>query len=423
LNPDNTNPKMTVGFTFLGQFLDHDITFDPAPLKKPPTNGPNLRSPFFDLDSVYGRGPDEDRLLYNRTDELDKPSPAEFLIDFEAPHDLPRTSEQRAIISDPRNDENVIISQLHLAFLKFHNEVVDWVVFKHPNEEPRAQFKRAQRLVRWHYQYIIVNQFLAVSLDEVVYKAVRDNGPTIFKPGPKPAIPREFQVATYRFGHSQIRPGYQVNKGFGAPIFDAAVDAREGDPNDLRGGRRARRRFVEWDTFFDFGTKEVASVNDQPVSRPKVKKNKRIDPFISSPMFDLPVGPGLVGPGDAQKSLAGRNLERHLLHGVPSGQAIAKKLGYPELTPAELKELKPLKFHESTPLWYYILAEALLRKNGERLGQVGSRIVAEVFFGLLLSDATSYWSVDKTWTPTLPRRDPAATGFTMTDLLTFARVG
>ena len=59
LNPDNPNPEMTVGFTFLGQFLDHDITFDPAPLTAPPANGPNLRTPFLDLDSVYGRGPDE----------------------------------------------------------------------------------------------------------------------------------------------------------------------------------------------------------------------------------------------------------------------------------------------------------------------------------------------------------------------------
>ena len=131
-----------------------------------------------------------------------------------------------------------------------------------------------------------------------------------------------------------------------------------------------------------------------PVVQPKVKKNKRIDPFISSPMFDLPVAPGLPGPGDALRSLAGRNLERHLLHGLPSGQAVAEALGYEPLGPEQLAELEELNFHESTPLWYYILKEALVQHAGQRLGQVGSRIVAEVFFGLLLSDAGSYWSAN-----------------------------
>lgn len=425
LNPDNPNPEMTVGFTFLGQFLDHDITFDPAPLRPPATNGPNLRNPFLDLDSVYGRGPGEDRLLYDRASEIERPLPAKFLIDFDAPRDLPRTSQERAIIADPRNDENVIISQLHLAFLKFHNRVVDWVIDRYPGENAEQQFKRAQKIVRWHYQYIVVNQFLRVSLDPTVFEQVRSDGPTLFRVAAKPTLPREFQIAVYRFGHSQIRPGYKVNQGFGAPIFDAAIDPREGDPNDLRGGRRATRRFVEWDTFFDFGTLEVAADPNGPVpiARPKVKRNKRIDPFISSPMFDLPVGPGLVGPGDPLKSLAGRNLERHLLHGLASGQAIAGELGYAPLTGADLAELTDLNFHESTPLWYYILKEALVQHEGQRLGQVGSRIVAEVFFGLLLSDSASYWSQEPNWEPELPRRDGSDQGdFTMVDLLTFAGV-
>ncbi|HEY0133406.1 MAG TPA: heme peroxidase family protein [Nannocystis sp.] len=429
-NPDNSNPEMTVGFTFLGQFLDHDITFDPSPLHMPATTGPNLRSPFLDLDSVYGRGPDEDRILYDRSSELERGVPAKFLIDFDAPNDLPRTSQQRAIIADPRNDENVIVSQLHLAMLKFHNRVVEHVVEQaKAGETAKELFTRAQQLVRWHYQYIVVNQFLRVSLDPTVYADVRERGPKLFKVSPTPTLPREFQVAAYRFGHSQIRPGYQVNVGFGAPIFDAEIDPRSGDPNDLRGGRRADRRFVEWDTFFDFGTLEVAAVQAAPgaaptaVARPKVKRNKRIDPFISTPMFKLPVGPGLVPVGDTHPSLPGRNLERHLQHGLPSGQAIAKKLGYAALSPADLDELAPLGFHTSTPLWYYILKEALLQHKGQRLGQVGSRIIAEVFIGLLLSDKGSYLSKQPGWQPELPRRDGSQTGpFTMVDLLSFAGV-
>jgi hypothetical protein len=425
-NPDNPNPDMTVGFTFLGQFIDHDLTFDPMPIRCNLPASPNLRSRFFDLDSVYGRGPDEDRLLYDRASELDRAAPIKFFVDFDAARDLPRTSQERAIIADPRNDENVIISQLHLAFLKFHNEVSDYLAVEKSAELdalPAAQqskrlFEMAQQSVRRHYQWIVVNQFLAATLDPAVFNTVKTNGPTVYTGNMTNKIPREFQVAAYRFGHSQIRPGYKVNVGLGAPIFDARVDPREGDPNDLRGGRRAPRRFVEWDTFFDFGTQEIDP--DTGNVRSKVKRNKRIDPFISSPMFDLPVGPGLVDPNDGLKSLAGRNLERHIQHGLASGQAIATALGYVPLTEADLAELQPLAFHKKTPLWYYVLKEALLQHRGQRLGQVGSRIVAEVIFGLLRADPESYLKAPG-WTPDLPRRNGSTTGpFTMTDLLTFA---
>jgi hypothetical protein len=427
-NPDNPNPDMTVGFTFLGQFIDHDLTFDPMPIECGKTASPNLRTRFLDLDSVYGRGPDQDRLLYDRASELDRAAPIKFLVDVDAPRDLPRTSQERAIIADPRNDENVIVSQLHLAFLRFHNEVTDHLAVTRAADlaavdaaqRPRTLFEMAQRTVRRHYQWIVVNQFLAATLDPAVFDDVKDNGPTVYT-GPKTGkLPREFQVAAYRFGHSQIRPGYKLNAGFGAPIFDARVDPREGDPNDLRGGRRAPRRFVEWDVFFDFGTKEVNP--DTGAVQDKVKRNKRIDPFISSPMFDLPVGPGLVDPDDGLKSLAGRNLERHLQHGLASGQDIAVVFGYVPLAPADLAELQPLGFHVKTPLWYYVLKEALVQQGGQRLGEVGSRIIAEVFFGLLEADPASYLN-RANWKPNLPRRDGSVTGpFTMTDLLTFAGV-
>ena len=433
-NPDNDNPEMTVGFTFLGQFLDHDITFDTQKLDLTDPPKPNLRSPFFDLDSVYGGGPSADPLLDEDKRLYDEDMPAKLRLDLNAPRDLPRDSTQRAIIADPRNDENVIISQLQLAFLKFHNLVVDHILKQHPEliDHPGELFEEARRTVRWHHQYIIVNQFLKATLDSEVYEQVKEKGPTVFLPSPNPQMPREFQIAAYRFGHSQIRPGYKINIGFGAPIFDAALDARDDndpntpldtDPNDLRGGRRAPRRFVEWDTFFDFGTQEVGIKDGHPVVQPKVKRNKRIDPFISSPMFDLPFGPGLPGPEDHIRTLAGRNLERHLQHHLASGQAIAGALGFPPLTPAETAELEPLNFHQSTPLWWYILKEALVQQKGRRLGKVGSRIIAEVFFGLLLSDENSYWSTDKNWKPTLPQRNGTiGENFTMTDLLTFARV-
>ena len=426
-NPDNDNADMTVGFTFLGQFLDHDITLDRQPLTTV-TPFPNERSPFFDLDSVYGLGPKGSPHLY------DPAQPAKLLIELAAPHDLPRDANSEAIIAEGRNDENVIISQLHLAFLHFHNHVVDHVKSGDPNLPNEDLFKRAKRTVLWHYQYIIVHQYLRFSLDSSVYEEVKNNGPTIFKVAPKPGMPREFQVAAFRFGHTQIRPGYKINSIFGAPIFDPKLDARddkdpstpqEGDPNDLRGGRRAFRRFVEWNTFFDFGTKEIGiDANGQPVVQKKVKKNKRIDPFISSPMLQLPVGPGLPDANDDLRSLAGRNLERHIQHDIASGQDIATEMGYLPLDLQHTIILEDLGFHKRTPLWWYILKEALVQQKGERLGQVGSRIVAEVSFGLLLSDKNSYWATSRNWKPELPRRDGSVgNDFTMTDLLTFARVG
>ena len=427
-NPDNTNLKMTVGFTFLGQFIDHDLTFDPMPIKCGLTASPNLRSRFFDLDSVYGRDPDKDRILYDRASELDRLAPIKFFVDVDSPRDLPRTSQHRAIIADPRNDENVVISQLHLSFLKFHNEVTDHLAITKaaaleavsPIERPQTLFTMARKSVRRHYQWVVVRQFLDATLDPAVFAAVAANGPSVYLGSLRQKIPREFQVAAYRFGHSQIRPGYEINGGFGAPIFDARVDSRDGDPNDLRGGRRAARRFVEWDRFFDFGTKEIDPETGNV--RDKVKRNKRIDPFISSPMFDLPVGPGLVDPNDELRSLAGRNLERHLQHGLASGQAIASALGYTPLAASDLSELQTLGFQNSTPLWYYVLKEALVQQHGTRLGQVGSRIIAEVFFGLLKDSPDSYLN-DPGWTPDLPRRNGSVNGpFTMTDLLTFAGV-
>lgn len=439
-NQDNPNAgpgkEMTVGFTFLGQFLDHDMTLDPSPLPQQwddesiaaSISKRNLRSPFFDLDSVYGREsrgtlPPEDpvsRILYDRSFERFTPSAPviNFLIDAEAPRDLPRTSQLRAIIADPRNDENLIIGQLHLAFLKFHNRVTAYLRESGtPFSDADELFVEVRRLVRWHYQYIIVNQYLKASLDPNVYSDVRDNGPTIFQVSPNAKIPREFQAAAFRFGHSQVRPGYRPNTGFGAPIFDASIDPSETDPNDLRGGTRAARRFVEWDIFFDFNPTETDP------DKNRVKANKKIDTILASPLFDLPTAAALPGPRDPTRTLAARNLLRHVQFGLPSGQAIARTLGYAPLSATDLADLQPFGFDQSTPLWFYILREAEVQQGAQRLGQVGSRLVAEVFFGLLLSDRSSYWYQNRAWVPELPRRDGSTQGdFNMVDLLTFAGV-
>jgi hypothetical protein len=195
-----------------------------------------------------------------------------------------------------------------------------------------------------------------------------------------PFIPVEFSVSAYRFGHSQVRPSYRANFGqapgkeFFALVFDDKQSPGNTDPNDLRGGARAARRFIDWQTFFDSGDKNV-------------KLNKSIDTTLSSVLFDLP---GI--PGEEPQSLAERNLLRHLTFALPSGQAVAKAMRVEPLDAKELDDLKPfgLGLNHSTPLWFYILREAQVRENGKRLGPVGSRIVAEVFIGLLEGDRLSY---------------------------------
>jgi hypothetical protein len=215
-------------------------------------------------------------------------------------------------------------------------------------------------------------------------------------------------VAAYRFGHSQIRPSYRANFGTSASdpsqqffaLFLDPVATDPDDPADLRGGRRAPRRFVDWQTFFDFGDG-------------RVRANKKIDTTLSSVLFTL-----LGQPEGEPISLATRNLLRNLTMKVPSGQRVAQAMNLPELPTGDLDDLQPLYLHQRTPLWFYVLREAEVTTGGEHLGPVGGRIVAEVIVGLIKGDRQSYLRQDPDWTPTY------GTGgtFTMVDLLTTADV-
>ena len=371
-NPNN--PNHTAGTTFLGQFIDHDVTFDTTSamgVPTDPTRSPNARTPSLDLDSVYGAGPVATPQLYDSADR------AKLRIEsggtFE---DLPRGRDGKntAIIADPRNDENLIIAGLQCAFILFHNNAVEWA---RANGYADAAFAHARRLTTWHYHWVVLHEFLPLIVGQALVDHVLKHGRRFYRPPlGEGFIPVEFQAAAYRFGHSMVRPSYRANlKGdegdpFFAMVFDAAGEERA-DPVDLRGGARAPRRFIGWQTFFDFGDGEV-------------KPNKKIDTRISTPLFDLPLA--AIASHDPPQALPQRNLLRQLTWSLPSGQDIAKAMGVEKLTPSELKELKPYGFAKSTPLWYYVLREAELRANGSSLGKVGAPIVAEVLIGLIQSD-------------------------------------
>ncbi|WP_380874295.1 myeloperoxidase [Sphingomonas sp. DBB INV C78] len=417
---NSDNPTLTAGFTFLGQFLDHDMTFDPTSSlerQSDPEHIANFRTPSLALDNVYGAGPGGSPHLYDQGPGKG----IKFLLEetgTAGKQDVPRNSQNVALIGDPRDDENLIISQLQVAFLKFHNAAVEHVKTKIKLTAPDQIFAEAQRIVRWHYQWIIVHEFLKKTCGEAAVNDVLENGRKFYKWHNDPFIPVEFSVAAYRFGHSQVRPSYRANftgnpgsQPFFGMIF-TPTPSNPLDPDDLSGGCRAPRRFIDWPTFFDFRDGSV-------------RPNKKIDTTLSTALFKLPGS--VVSNPDAKtnpSSLAQRNLLRHLTFSLPSGQRVAKAMNLPVLSKGDLGDLKQYGLDDRTPLWFYILREAGVIENGERLGPVGGRIITEVFLGLIQGDRTSYLSQEPDWEPFLPTVDTSKQGedFSMVDLLRFAGV-
>ena len=411
-NPDN--PDMTAGLTFLGQFLDHDMTLDiTSSLEQQvdPEMIQNFRVPTFALDSIYGTGPSGSPYLFDQTVDhgmttllLEPITDSETKCrDGSLKYDLPRNSQNTPLIGDPRNDENLVLSQMQVAFIKFHNNLVTKLKAEGLTN-PVEIFLEAQRLTRWHYQWIILHEFLPKTVGQALVDDILQNGRKFYQWNNAPYIPVEFSVAAYRFGHSQVRPSYRVNFGTNnaSQIFALFFNDNLTNPVtiDMRGGSRAPERFIDWQTFFDFGDGNA-------------RNNKRIDTKISTVMFDLP---GM--PANEPQSLAQRNLLRHLTFKVPSGQRVAAAMGVPALLEADLADLKPFNLHNRTPLWFYVLREADVKADAKRLGPVGGRIVGEVMIGLLQGDNTSYLSQDPDWTPHLGSNG----NFTMVDLLKFAGV-
>ena len=281
-NPDNTT--QTAGTTFFGQFVDHDVTFDlGSTLGEPtrPEDSTNTRSPALDLDSVYGGGPVRSPQLYGRRSTREPLGGIKLRVEhgglFE---DLPRTADGTAILGDPRNDEHVILAGLHAAFLMFHNEAVDYVAARNRRWSTDEIFREAQRLVRWHYQWMIVHEFLPQVIGQSLVNNILRNGRRIYRPSVG-FMPVEFQGAVYRMGHSMVRPSYRANMlgDNGGPFFAFIFDPAAGRRRPIRATCAAAcatpRRFVGWQTFFDFGDGEV-------------RPNKRLDTTLSTPLFLLP---------------------------------------------------------------------------------------------------------------------------------------
>lgn len=405
------HPSLTAGYTYLGQFIDHDITFDPTSSmarQNDPDLLNNFRTPRFDLDSIYGRGPHDQPYLFD-TNRKDKSGFAGYFLIGKGVNenepDLPRNSLGTALIGDKRNDENVIVSQIHLTFLKLHNVILARAAHGEPASQ--EQFKKAQQVVRWFYQYVVWHDFVKRVVDGAIWASAFKQIDGVWRANREyynakvnAFIPVEFSVAAYRFGHALVRPTYKINTvvafdderisdtrpgPFGAsrplPIFNPDGSQTK----DLRGGRQLRKgHTIQWDWFFPFAHQPAHGFP---------QKTQTIGPKLARSVFAIPSGSDPKDPGALiTHPLAFLNIKRGWRLGLPSGSAVAKKLGQPPLdmeTPYE------------DALWVYILREAQHSgaNPGERLGPVGSIIVSHVIAGWLGNDEQSFFSKAPNWTP------------------------
>jgi hypothetical protein len=454
------DPDITAAYTYLGQFTDHDLTFDPTSRLREALTDQELdaladfRTPRFDLDNLYGRGPDDQPYMY-------KPDKIHMLLgerlsgnpfDPEA-RDLPRGPNKRALIGDPRNDENRIVAQLHAIFLRFHNKVADYLA-KTNYLGRKPCFDDVRNQVRWHYQWLLVKDFLPRVINDDTYQRVfaDPSYPTPTLPGLRDGLrlmPVEFSVAAFRFGHSMIRPEYRLNTTVERrPIFLPDDDgARADDAADLAGFRPIPRDWaIDWQFFINLGPgARPAALGpiDEPIKR-EPQKAYKIDTSLVNPLGDLP-----HEIASDPNILALRNLERGAAFWLPTGQQVARALGEKPIPDDELvigkataedrDKLRPLKeiapgFTGRAPLWAYILSEAQVKSLGRpgnvaatdgipiKLGPVGGRIVADVFAALLLGDRTSYLRQGAPFTPIADFTDDGTRDgkFGLAELINFA---
>lgn len=513
-NPPTTpegNSTVPPVYTYWGQFIDHDLTANtdrdsvvsditkpnlkPIPPKEVTQKLFNLRRPAPDLDSVYGNGPafvnphSKDAGFYdgprfrigrNTDNPQTPPIPGDKIPpEGDLDRDLPRigilldtgvikedifTDDQkadpnfrtRAFIGDARNDENLIIAQFHLAFLKFHNRVVERLEadphrfgpWRHRPHQA-VLFERARQLTRFHYQWLVVHDWLkTVTLSGIPDKILLGGPKHYARRNHELFMPLEYSVAGFRFGHSMVRGAYDHNRNFGkeavvagTALFDLLflftgngfrrdpADPTKSIRNPFRGTPTLPFNWIiEWDRFTDKGSPDPTHFA------------RKIDTRLVPPLTQLVnEGTNQAVQDDANQPirrllrfLARRNLLRGYLLSIPTGQGVARAMGVPPLTVDELRQnnsnelntaLENGGFLQRTPLWYYVLKEAEVRTNGNSLGELGSRLVCETIIGLLVNDRSSFLNQRGGWDPSegvrLDNGDPIVT---INDFLKFARV-
>lgn len=433
--------RISAGYTYLGQFVDHDLTFDKTKVtlgeRVTPAQLLQGRSPSLDLDSLYGAGPqdpvsapfyeDDVHLKMGRTHAIGEDAARQG---FDLPRGRGSTAKarRRAVIPDPRNDENLAVAQTHLALVRFHNRVVDTL----PGTVPPAQrFAQARELVVKHYQWMLRHDYLPRICARGVVGDVFRNGRKVFEVGATPTdvptMPIEFSVAAFRLGHSMVRTDYSWNRrfDFGSGTLDLLFEFTGGSGNLGFGPRLPSNWIADFRRLYDFTEAGRANL---AVPAARFNRAMRIDTRLVRPLRSVP------GFRAAEANLAFRNLVRAKMLRLATGQQLARLLrskgaAVTKLTRKEVREgnrgtdLEGLTKAQrnalltDTPLWLYVLREAEL--GGGKLQGVGARLVAETFHRAMEGSEFSIVR-DPSWRPTLGPDDRT---FRMVDLLLFAFEG
>lgn len=431
-----SDSDIPAGYTYFGQFVDHDISMDTTATSSEgddsgtdtvePTEDAVLRqgrSPSLDLDSLYGTTagarPDlVDGAIFH-IDQTTPLPPGRFLghSDKALPHDLPRRGPGRkALIGDPRNDENLAVAQTHLMWLKFHNEVARQLARQTPGADAATILTMARDLVTRHYQHIVLHDFLPRMITNEVYEdIVKGGNRKVLSQGPGEIMfmPLEFSVAAYRHGHSMVREVYDWNLNFRA---DGGQRGSLGElfqfsrvSGDMRGLPNLPSNWIpDFRRLFDLSGFDFPALAQSDAGQ--LNHAKALDPFLAPTLASLPEINML--PADRRPpfaNLAALNLRRGSMRALPSGQDISRALpSVRMLTKKQMRDVIDSEFdtvmtnlgmYERTPLWLYLLLEAKAIGKGNAMGPLGSTLLAEVFLTLVLTSRTSILSPAGSWHP------------------------
>lgn len=413
----DNNSRVPIGHTYVGQLLTHDISqdkdsklgerFEPREMK-------NHSTPWIDLDVIYDY---EGKLAHRDPEDKAK---LRLGNDIGNERDFPRDADGRALIGDQRSDQNNNVAQLTAVMMQFHNAEVDRLRDASGAGDAEELFEMARAMTIAHWQAVVLTEYLPTFVPLELIDDIQTKGPAFYSESmaKEGIVPVEFSAAAFRFGHSIIRGRYTLNDNENADrvrLFPLSAKELE---RSLVGHRPIpSERQIDWDRFFDFETSIMGDLDDDEDQFKGLQVSRKIDRFLARPMLRIPkflmlgrpVPEALLDeqliPDRDVLSVASLNLQRGRALGLPSGQEVARQMG---LTPIDNEAMGLCadadncsewgyawqKGNSEAPLFLYVLEESRLQQDGEKLGEVGGRIVAEVIIGLLRADPSSVINTD-----------------------------
>jgi hypothetical protein len=412
---------LDAGYTYFGQLLSHDLTKDVSSIdevwQKEPEELQNLQTPKLDLRVLYGAGPADSPELYEDDGvrlKLGSQNATRGSFDI----CVSRSGDR--LLADDRGAENMVLRQMIAVFARLHNFAVEQLRprFRHQ----RSLFRKAQSQTRRQFQYLVLHDYLQSVMDKQVYKKIFIEGDADLE-WESFSIPVEFSTAAMRFGHAMVRPNYLFN--FGKEMFLQELLGKIGDRGPLEDDEEIR-----WGLFFQ-GAGPEGTVTSRPIDTRLAPAFQDLPPdLIGTPEVRCPFARLATNPSQ----LAVRTLLRGAGLRLPSGQTAARACGLNPLTEHELTTnsigdeteqgqiLRESGLSEETPLWYYILKESEVRKNGNRLGTLGSYIVGETIHAALRTDAKSILNEQANLPPIWRFGECAMRIYTFSELFRLARL-